>query len=98
MQKTLGPTVFEIQPPLKMGKNPFSAILTRFRPFFGVGHREEGTSRARILSNDTTPMSLGQLVQSVEVAQHLRTDRQMDRRTDRRTNIFLNMIFLLIGT
>ncbi len=63
-----------------------------------MGHSEEGTTRARMLYNDNIPMSLGQLVKSVEMTQDFRTDGRTDRQTDGRTNIFLNMIFLLIGT
>ena len=43
------------------------AILATFGPFYGVGHRKEGTSVAEMLSNDTTFKSVGQLVWTVQV-------------------------------
>ena len=52
---------------LKIGQKQFLANLATFGPFYRVGHREEGTSVAEMLSNDTTFKSVGQLVWTVQV-------------------------------
>ena len=51
------------------GKKQFFAIFGNLCHFFLVGHGEEGTTRATMLSNDTIIMILGQLVNVVEKPQ-----------------------------
>ena len=63
---------------MKMAKNSFLPFLAIFATFFLVGYREEGTTRATLLSNDTIIRILGQLVDVIEKSQ---TDVRKDGQT-----------------
>ena len=47
--------------------NKFSPILWVKDKFFGVLHRDDGTARAKMLSNDSTPMCIHEAVWTVQV-------------------------------
>ena len=86
-------------------KNQFLDILAGKGPFFRVGYREEGTTRAEMLSNDTIYMSLRQIVWAVQVAQtylptnNSQTIKQSNNQTNKQTDkVFWKCVFWHLGT